>query len=228
MAKAALLDEGPYRRCQRYELQAEVGGEWQPLAAGTTIGHREQLTFEPTPAGPPVGWPSVRAGRDSASPNSEIGKGKMNKAEAHTSNKAAWIENGTTAGRRQKWGRGSPIPSEILRDPFEAPSKLLRKFFVASRWQCRGTKSAGGPIPPKRRGSSFSVSFSVPRPLPPNGGYARAVFSALLTVEIATLCVKSLLHITAFTALEFASGAGSVVPEVRRAPTTATSPETIR
>ena len=47
---AALLDEGRYNRCRKFELQAQIDGAWKTLAAGTTIGDRKRLTFEPTKA----------------------------------------------------------------------------------------------------------------------------------------------------------------------------------
>jgi len=48
--EAVLLDEGPYQRCEKYGVQAQIAGEWRTLAAGTTIGKRKRLTFEPAKA----------------------------------------------------------------------------------------------------------------------------------------------------------------------------------
>jgi alpha-L-fucosidase len=45
-----LLDEGPFQRCEKFEVQAQVDGEWKTLASGTTIGSRKRLSFEPTKA----------------------------------------------------------------------------------------------------------------------------------------------------------------------------------
>jgi alpha-L-fucosidase len=45
-----LLDEGPFQRCEKFEVQAHVDGEWKTLATGTTIGNRKHITFEPTKA----------------------------------------------------------------------------------------------------------------------------------------------------------------------------------
>lgn len=47
---SVLLDEGPYQRCEKFEVQAQVDGEWKTLATGTTIGNRKRLSFEPIKA----------------------------------------------------------------------------------------------------------------------------------------------------------------------------------
>ena len=48
--RAAMLDEGPYDRCRKFELRAQVNGAWQRLVSGTTIGHRKRVGFEATQA----------------------------------------------------------------------------------------------------------------------------------------------------------------------------------
>jgi len=45
-----LLDEGSYQRCEKFEVQAQVDGEWKMLATGTTIGNRKRISFEPAKA----------------------------------------------------------------------------------------------------------------------------------------------------------------------------------
>jgi alpha-L-fucosidase len=47
---SVLLDEGPYQRCEKFEVQAQVDGDWKTLASGTTIGNRKRLSFEPITA----------------------------------------------------------------------------------------------------------------------------------------------------------------------------------
>ncbi|MCX6929697.1 MAG: alpha-L-fucosidase, partial [Verrucomicrobia bacterium] len=47
---AVILDEGPYQRWEKFEVQAQIAGEWRTLAAGTTIGKRKCLSFEPAKA----------------------------------------------------------------------------------------------------------------------------------------------------------------------------------
>jgi alpha-L-fucosidase len=47
---SVLLDEGPFQRCEKFEVQAQIDGEWKTLASGTTIGNRKRLSFEPIKA----------------------------------------------------------------------------------------------------------------------------------------------------------------------------------
>jgi alpha-L-fucosidase len=48
--EAVILDEGPYQRCENFEVQAQMAGTWKTLASGTTIGRHKRLTFEPAKA----------------------------------------------------------------------------------------------------------------------------------------------------------------------------------
>ena len=42
---AVLLDDHAYNRTRRFEVQAQVAGEWKPLVAGTTIGSHKRESF---------------------------------------------------------------------------------------------------------------------------------------------------------------------------------------
>lgn len=46
----AMLSDAPYHRTQAFTLEAKVNGQWKPLAAGTAIGDRCNLTFDPVTA----------------------------------------------------------------------------------------------------------------------------------------------------------------------------------
>lgn len=48
--QSALVDEGPYRRCGNFALQARVADSWRTLAEGTGIGKRKRIRLEPTTA----------------------------------------------------------------------------------------------------------------------------------------------------------------------------------
>jgi len=48
--EAVLLDDHTYNRTRKYKVQAQVGGQWQTLSAGTTIGSRKRDTFPPVRA----------------------------------------------------------------------------------------------------------------------------------------------------------------------------------
>lgn len=48
--ESALVDDHSYNRTRKFEIQAQVGGQWQTLATGTTIGSKKQLTFAPIKA----------------------------------------------------------------------------------------------------------------------------------------------------------------------------------
>lgn len=45
--EATLLDDHTYNRTRKFEVQAQVGGQWKTLIAGTTIGSRKRETFPP-------------------------------------------------------------------------------------------------------------------------------------------------------------------------------------
>ena len=47
---AVLLDDHSYNRTRKFEVQAQVAGEWKTLFAGTTIGSRKRETFPPVKA----------------------------------------------------------------------------------------------------------------------------------------------------------------------------------
>jgi hypothetical protein len=48
---AAFVSEGPdYKRCAKFEVQAQLGGEWKTVASGTGIGARKDLIFGPVKA----------------------------------------------------------------------------------------------------------------------------------------------------------------------------------
>ncbi len=69
----AMLSEGPeYTRCGKFEVQAQLGGEWKTVASGTGIGAQKDLSFPPVkarvfrvnvtvnkPAGTPDGEPII-------------------------------------------------------------------------------------------------------------------------------------------------------------------------
>jgi len=42
----AIIDDRPYGRTRKFNIQAKVGGEWKTLVAGTTIGARKIITFD--------------------------------------------------------------------------------------------------------------------------------------------------------------------------------------
>ena len=42
---AVLLDDHAYNRTRRFEVQAQVAGEWKTLVAGTTIGSHKRESF---------------------------------------------------------------------------------------------------------------------------------------------------------------------------------------
>jgi alpha-L-fucosidase len=46
----AMLSDAPYGRTQAFDLEAQVGGEWKPLARGTTVGSELNLEFAPVRA----------------------------------------------------------------------------------------------------------------------------------------------------------------------------------
>jgi alpha-L-fucosidase len=46
----AMLSDAPYGRTQAFDLEAQVGGQWQRVAAGTTIGGDLHLEFAPVKA----------------------------------------------------------------------------------------------------------------------------------------------------------------------------------
>ncbi len=46
----AMIDEGGWNRVERFELQAEVDGQWKTVVAGTTLGPRKMLHFAPVRA----------------------------------------------------------------------------------------------------------------------------------------------------------------------------------
>jgi len=48
--EAALLDDHSYNRTRKFEVQAQVAGQWKTLITGTTIGSRKRETFPPTKA----------------------------------------------------------------------------------------------------------------------------------------------------------------------------------
>jgi alpha-L-fucosidase len=43
-----LLDDGPYQRCEAFQVQAQIAGVWQTIVGGTNIGARKDLGFAPT------------------------------------------------------------------------------------------------------------------------------------------------------------------------------------
>jgi alpha-L-fucosidase len=45
--EAVVVDDHSYNRTRKFEVQAQVGGEWTALATGTTIGSRKHLDFAP-------------------------------------------------------------------------------------------------------------------------------------------------------------------------------------
>jgi alpha-L-fucosidase len=47
---SVLLDEGPFQRCEKFEVQAQIDGEWEKIAEGTTIGRKLHLSFPPVKA----------------------------------------------------------------------------------------------------------------------------------------------------------------------------------
>ena len=46
----AVLSDAPYGRVREFDLEARVNGQWQKLAAGTTLGTRKELVFGPVTA----------------------------------------------------------------------------------------------------------------------------------------------------------------------------------
>ena len=46
----AMLSDAPYGRTREFDLEAQVGGEWKKLVAGTTIGEDLRLEFAPVKA----------------------------------------------------------------------------------------------------------------------------------------------------------------------------------
>jgi len=47
---AVLLDDHSYNRTRKFEVQAQVVGQWKTLVTGTTIGSKKYLTFAPVKA----------------------------------------------------------------------------------------------------------------------------------------------------------------------------------
>ena len=47
---AVLLDDHSYNRTRKFQVQAQVAGEWKTLVTGTTIGSRKRGTFPPVKA----------------------------------------------------------------------------------------------------------------------------------------------------------------------------------
>ena len=48
--ESALLDDHSYTRTRKFEVQAQIAGQWKTLAAGTTIGSKKLVTFTPVTA----------------------------------------------------------------------------------------------------------------------------------------------------------------------------------
>ena len=46
----AVVDEGNWNRVREFELQAQHGGAWKTIAAGTTIGQAKEISFAPITA----------------------------------------------------------------------------------------------------------------------------------------------------------------------------------
>ena len=42
----AIIDEGSFKRTQKFTLQAKMGDQWKTLATGTTLGNKKRLTFD--------------------------------------------------------------------------------------------------------------------------------------------------------------------------------------
>ncbi len=47
LVESVILGEGPYLRCQAFDVQAKVSGAWQTVVSGTSIGTQLQLGFVP-------------------------------------------------------------------------------------------------------------------------------------------------------------------------------------
>ena len=50
MVSEIVLSDAPYGRVQEFDVEAEVDGKWQPVASGTTIGYRLELSIQPIKA----------------------------------------------------------------------------------------------------------------------------------------------------------------------------------
>ncbi len=46
----AVIDEADWDRVQRFDLQAEMDGQWTTVVSGTTLGARKTLCFQPVTA----------------------------------------------------------------------------------------------------------------------------------------------------------------------------------
>jgi len=50
LVSSLLIDEGPYQRCQEFEVRAQVAGEWKTITSGTVIGKQNRMIIDPVKA----------------------------------------------------------------------------------------------------------------------------------------------------------------------------------
>jgi len=48
--EGALLDDHTYNRTRKFEVQAQMAGQWKTLVTGATIGSKKYLSFSPVKA----------------------------------------------------------------------------------------------------------------------------------------------------------------------------------